>query len=91
MKIVICMGSSCFTRGNEENLRVIENFIVENNCRDKIELSGKCCLGQCSEGPNIVIDGICHHRVDKGTLIDLLNEVAGKGSATQMNEDADEN
>ena len=25
-KIVICMGSSCFSRGNEENLKVVEDF-----------------------------------------------------------------
>ena len=30
VEIVICMGSSCFARGNEENLRIIESFIAEN-------------------------------------------------------------
>ncbi|MDO4557753.1 MAG: (2Fe-2S) ferredoxin domain-containing protein [Planctomycetia bacterium] len=80
MKIVICMGSSCFTRGNEENLRVIESFIEENGFQDEIELSGKCCLGQCSDGPNIVIDDVCYHRMDRGSLTDLLNERFGKGN-----------
>lgn len=74
MEIVICMGSSCFTRGNEENLRVIEEFITQHDCEDHIELSGKCCLGKCADGPNIVIDGQCFHKVNKGMLIDLLNE-----------------
>ncbi|MGL4594251.1 MAG: NAD(P)H-dependent oxidoreductase subunit E [Thermoguttaceae bacterium] len=74
MEIVICMGSSCFTRGNEENLRVIEEFIALNDCEDQVQLSGKCCLGRCSDGPNIVIDGQCFNRVNKEMLIDLLNE-----------------
>ncbi|MDO4586076.1 MAG: redox-sensing transcriptional repressor Rex [Planctomycetia bacterium] len=73
-KIVICMGSSCFARGNEDNLRVIEEFIETNNFKAQIELSGKCCVGQCSDGPNIIIDGVCYHHMDKGALIDLLNE-----------------
>ncbi len=73
-KIVICMGSSCFARGNEENLRVIENFIEENGVDAQIELSGKCCVGECSDGPNIIIDGVCHHRVGREMLIDLLGE-----------------
>ena len=34
-KIVICMGSSCFARGNEENLRVIEDFLKSNNLQVK--------------------------------------------------------
>ena len=29
-EIVICMGSSCFARGNEVNLRIIEDFLREN-------------------------------------------------------------
>jgi NADH:ubiquinone oxidoreductase 24 kD subunit len=74
MEIVICMGSSCFARGNEENLRVIERFIEENDLSGRVSLSGKCCLGQCAKGPNLLIDGETLHRVDKGSLIDLLNE-----------------
>ncbi|MDO4550637.1 MAG: redox-sensing transcriptional repressor Rex [Planctomycetia bacterium] len=73
-KIVICMGSSCFARGNEENLRIIENFIEEKKLDTQIELSGKCCVEDCANGPNIIIDDICYHRVNKETLIDLLNE-----------------
>lgn len=73
-KIVICMGSSCFARGNEENLRVIEHFIEQNDVDAQIELSGKCCVGDCSDGPNIIIDGVCHHRVGKEMLIDILTE-----------------
>lgn len=74
MEIVICMGSSCFTRGNEENLRVIEEFMEEHDRDDRIQLSGKCCLAKCAEGPNVIIDGHCYNHVDKGMLIDLLNE-----------------
>lgn len=76
MEIVICMGSSCFARGNEENLRILEQFIEENGLEDQMRLSGKCCLGQCAKGPNLVIDGETFPRIDKGSLIDLLNEKA---------------
>ena len=40
-KIVICMGSSCFARGNEENLRVIEDFLKSNNLQTDVLLSGR--------------------------------------------------
>lgn len=74
IEIIICMGSSCFARGNEENLRVIENFMAENQCEDKIALSGRCCVGHCAEGPNIIIDGLEYHHIGREALIDLLNE-----------------
>ena len=30
MKITVCMGSSCFARGNDQNLEFIEKYIKEN-------------------------------------------------------------
>ena len=72
-KIVICMGSSCFARGNEENLRVIEDFLKSNNLQADVLLSGRCCAGICSEGPNIIIDDTTYSHVSKEALIDILN------------------
>lgn len=68
------MGSSCFARGNEENLRVIENFLAENCCEDKVALSGRCCIGNCAEGPNVIINGTEYHHIGREALIDILNE-----------------
>lgn len=36
-KIVICLGSSCFARGNEENIRVVEAYLAENSYRDEVD------------------------------------------------------
>ena len=72
-KIVICMGSSCFARGNEENLRVIEDFLKSNNLQADVLLSGRCCAGICSEGPNIIIDDTTYSHVSREALIDILN------------------
>ncbi len=71
-KIVICMGSSCFARGNKSNLKIIKEFLAsrEVDC----ELSGRGCIGNCRSGPNIAIDGEQFERVDPETLIDLLTE-----------------
>ena len=71
--IVICMGSSCFARGNEKNLRIIEEYLSAHALEGEVSLSGSCCEGKCSCGPNIVINGEIYHNVDGGTLIDLLN------------------
>lgn len=73
-KIVICMGSSCFARGNEENLRTIEQFVKANHLEDRVELSGSGCTGECAKGPNLVIDGVVYNRMEKEALIDLLEE-----------------
>lgn len=72
-QIVICMGSSCFARGNEKNLRIIEEFLQNRGAGIDVQLSGSCCEGKCSVGPNVVINGEIFHNVDAGTMIDLLN------------------
>ena len=71
--VEICMGSSCYSRGNSKSLELVESFIVENNLESKIELSGKLCLGSCSDGPNIIVNGNLHKRCEPECVIDLLN------------------
>lgn len=43
--ITICMGSSCFARGNKRNLKIIEEYLA----RYKIDcaLNGRGCVGRC--------------------------------------------
>jgi NADH:ubiquinone oxidoreductase subunit E len=72
-RIVICMGSSCFARGNKEHLPVIEQFLAEHGITAEVQLCGSRCEDECALGPNIAIDGVWHFGVDRGVLIDLLN------------------
>jgi NADH:ubiquinone oxidoreductase subunit E len=76
-QIKICMGSSCFARGNVKNLETIESFLAENNLTAGIELTGSRCENRCCEGPNIEINGILYNKIDSGSLVDLLKEFPG--------------
>lgn len=73
-KIVVCLGSSCFARGNEENIRVVEDYLQKNSYQDDVdvELSGTLCQGRCSEGPNVIVDGKMYNKVDPGVMLDIL-------------------
>lgn len=73
--ITVCMGSSCFARGNQENLDFIEDYITKNNLDAKIELAGSRCEGKCATGPNIVIDDNFFTEVTKEKLEQLLKEL----------------
>ncbi len=76
--ITVCMGSSCFARGNKENLQLIEKFIALHGLDDEVDLAGSCCAGNCSGGPNIVIDGKPFTAIDVAALIDVLNRTLKK-------------
>lgn len=71
-EITICMGSSCFSRGNSAIAQMVQEFIINNNLEDKVEVRGCLCEGECREGPNIRIDGKLYSNVSPGSLEDLL-------------------
>ncbi|MGE5354218.1 MAG: (2Fe-2S) ferredoxin domain-containing protein [Acidobacteriota bacterium] len=73
--IVICMGSSCFSRGNNKNLEVIKEFLRANNLNLKVEISGNLCEDKCNKGPNVRINGKLYSFVDPSSLVELLNYV----------------
>lgn len=75
-EITVCMGSSCFARGNMQNLEFIEGFIKENGLEVKLELAGSRCNGNCADGPNIFIDGIEYNGVDEGKLEEILKNIS---------------
>lgn len=72
LEIKICMGSSCFARGNADNLEFIENYIKENNLDAEIELYGARCENKCDKGPNIIINDKIYNNVTKEKIVELL-------------------
>ena len=73
-KITICMGSSCFARGNEKNVALCEEFLSARGLRDDIdvELGASLCTGNCAQGPVVIVDGKAYTNVDRGVMKDLL-------------------
>lgn len=82
--ITLCMGSSCFARGNAENVQTIEAFISDNgldaSLGGTVELTGTLCKECCTEGPVIVIDGVTHHHVSPAALPGLLAALLRDGN-----------
>ena len=75
MTITVCMGSSCFARGNDRNLEFIENYIKDNGLEAEIELSGARCEGKCATGPNIYVNGVEYNEVDEDKIREILSAV----------------
>ena len=72
-EITICMGSSCFARGNAQNLAFIEEYLKENSLEANIELTGSRCDGNCALGPNIIVNGIIYNEVDEEKIKEILS------------------
>lgn len=73
-EIKICMGSSCFARGNGENLDYIEAFINGNNLDVEVEIVGLRCEDKCAKGPVVEIEGVEYTNCDLEKLKNILKE-----------------
>ncbi len=73
VQITLCMGSSCFSRGNNANLTAIRTWLTEHGKEAEIELKGCRCGGKCGEGPNIWIDGVCHSNITSEAIPALMD------------------
>lgn len=74
-RITICMGSSCFSRGNSINAELVQRMIQEGTIQAELqdaEVKGTLCEGLCKDGPIVIIDGVIHMQVTPMVLQDLL-------------------
>jgi NADH:ubiquinone oxidoreductase subunit E len=68
----ICLGSSCFSRGNKEVVMFIKDYLKKNHLEDKIVFKGARCMGHCSNGPNLTINGQVVEGVTTATIESIL-------------------
>jgi NADH:ubiquinone oxidoreductase subunit E len=74
VEIVVCLGSSCFARGNSENLAIIDKHIQNHELNATVHLTGRLCQDQCKQGPNLMIGGELFHGVTAPRLRELLQQ-----------------
>jgi NADH:ubiquinone oxidoreductase subunit E len=75
--ITVCMGSSCFGKGNAANAEYITHFIEEHTLQDSVEVSGCLCCGACARGPNIKINDKLISAVSEQTAAGILIKELG--------------
>ena len=74
-EIVVCLGSSCFARGNAEHLAIIQEYLKSRGLEASVRITGRLCKDHCKQGPNVTIGGQLHHEVSARTLRDLLQRL----------------
>lgn len=72
VEIVVCYGTSCFARGNAENLDLLNKLAQRPGSNLRLRMTGKLCQEQCADGPNLMIGGKLHHGVTTSRLSELL-------------------
>ncbi len=75
VEIEVCLGSSCFARGNSENLAIINKHIQTRGLNASVRLTGRLCQDQCKQGPNVMFGKELHHGVTAARLRELLERL----------------
>ncbi len=70
--IEVCLGSSCFSRGNTRNLEIIKEYIKENELSVEVVLKGHLCNNKCNRGPVVRIDENIYEGVTNSSIIKIL-------------------
>ena len=78
MKLKICLGSSCFARGNGKVLPYLDRKMKDGN--PELELAVCLCQNKCSDGPNISIDDQDYGEMSLEKIKAILGDAdAGEG------------
>jgi NADH:ubiquinone oxidoreductase subunit E len=70
----ICLGSSCFSRGNKDVVMFIKEYLRKNHLDDRVIFRGARCMGRCSNGPNLIINGITFEDVSVSKIESILEK-----------------
>jgi NADH:ubiquinone oxidoreductase subunit E len=71
--IVICLGSSCFSRGNRKSLTIISEYLKENQLEDQVFFHGHRCFGSCEKGPILKMADRLFDHVEPDNVKDILD------------------
>jgi NADH:ubiquinone oxidoreductase subunit E len=78
IEMQICLGSSCFSRGNKDVVMFIREYLRKNHLDDKVIFKGARCMDRCSNGPNLIINGVTVEGVTLSKIEGILEkELAG--------------
>ena len=56
MKVTVCIGSSCHLKGSRQIVERLQALVAEKDLKEKVELSGKFCMGNCQNGVCVTVD-----------------------------------
>ncbi len=71
--VTICLGSSCFSRGNNKNLEIIQKYFQDNNLTDCVNFKGHLCEDVCKKGPALKINETIYYGVTPDIVMSILN------------------
>jgi NADH:ubiquinone oxidoreductase subunit E len=74
-EVVVCLGSSCFARGNAQHLAAIEAYLENHGIESSVRVTGCLCQDECKRGPNLTVRGERFHEITAAKLREILPQL----------------
>ncbi|WRS28200.1 (2Fe-2S) ferredoxin domain-containing protein [Oscillospiraceae bacterium MB08-C2-2] len=78
MEITVCIGSSCHLKGSRPVVEQLEKLIFEKRLRDRVELQGSFCMGNCTAGVCVQVEGEMFSLKPEDTAVFFEKEVMAR-------------
>ncbi len=78
MKVTVCIGSACHLKGARQVVETLQLLIADNDLKNRVELGGTFCMGQCQQGVCVTVDGELHSVTPETVDTFFRNEIMGK-------------
>jgi len=78
IEMQICLGSSCFSRGNKDVVMFVREYLKKNHLEDKVIFKGARCMGLCNNGPNLKIGDVITEGVNLSRIEGILEKELAK-------------
>ncbi|HKK69549.1 MAG TPA: NAD(P)H-dependent oxidoreductase subunit E [Bacteroidales bacterium] len=75
LQITLCLGSSCFSRGNKAIVEVVQEYLEDLDMKDSTTFKGGHCFGNCADGPVMIINGRTFNNITPESAISAVDEV----------------
>ena len=77
-EIKICLGSSCFSRGNKTTLQAVQKYLKDHQLERDVILKGNHCFSNCNAGPVLKIGEEIYEQVSSETVLEILESEFGE-------------
>ena len=78
MKVTICIGSACHLKGSREIIKEMQELVAANGLKDKVDLNGAFCSGNCVNGVSVTVDGTLYSLQPENTKEFFEKEILGR-------------
>jgi NADH:ubiquinone oxidoreductase subunit E len=73
--VQVCVGSSCYLKGSQDIVELLEDYIKVHGLSEEVVLSGSFCVGKCNRvGVTVQVNDEIHVGITRDNFREFFRE-----------------